>query len=138
MFPQMRWCVYDPLLSEAQNFSTQLSFGDNARLVPRLERADVILALDNDFLDCGEGDLTSTRAFSSRRRVNSPKDAPNRLYVVENRYTLTGAMADHRLRVPASQIPLFAHALATRRVRIREARRGVPPLGGYIQHGSQP
>ncbi|MBA3881332.1 MAG: 4Fe-4S dicluster domain-containing protein [Chthoniobacterales bacterium] len=36
----------------------------------------------------------------------------NRLYVVENRYSLTGAMADHRLRIPASQIPAFAHALA--------------------------
>ena len=38
----------------------------------------------------------------------------NRLYVVENHYTLTGAMADHRLRLPASQIPLVAHAIATR------------------------
>src|SRR5207248_4273613 len=112
MFPQMRWCVYDPLLSEAQNFSTQLSFGENTRLVPRVERADVILALDSDFLDCGEGDLAATRAFSARRRVTSPKDSPNRLYVVENHFTLTGPMADHRLRLPASQIPLFAHALA--------------------------
>src|SRR5438046_10224379 len=94
MFPRMRWCVYDPLLSEAQNFATQISFGDNSRLVPRLERADVILALDSDFLDCGEGDLSSTRAFSSRRRVTSPKDTMNRLYVVENRFTLTDAIAD--------------------------------------------
>ncbi len=114
MFPQMRWCIYDPLLSEAQNFSTQLSFGENSRLIPRLDRADVILALDSDFLDCGEGDLASTRAFSSRRRITSAKDSPNRLYVVENHYTLTGAMADHRLRLPASQVPAFAYALASR------------------------
>src|SRR5438270_292703 len=114
MFPRMRWCVYDPLRSEAQNFATQVSFGDNLRLVPRIERADVILALDNDFLDCGEGDIASSRAFSFRRRVSSAKDSMNRLYVVENRYTLTGAMADHRLRLPASQIPLIAHAIATR------------------------
>src|SRR5205814_445111 len=39
-------------------------------------------------------------------------DSMNRLYVVENRFTLTGAMADHRLRCPASQIAVFAHALA--------------------------
>ena len=30
-FPKMRWCVYDPLLSEAQHFSTQISFGDNTQ-----------------------------------------------------------------------------------------------------------
>ncbi len=112
MFPRLRWCVYDPLRSEAQNFATQISFGDNLRLVPRIERADVILALDSDFLDCGEGDIASSRAFTSRRRVSAPKDSMNRLYVVENRYTLTGAMADHRMRLPASQIPLIAHAIA--------------------------
>src|SRR5437762_9203747 len=47
-YPKMRWCVYDPLLTEAQSFATQLSFGDNARLVPRFERADVVLAIDSD------------------------------------------------------------------------------------------
>src|SRR5437016_3706813 len=101
LFPKMRWCVYDPLLTEAQAFATHMSFGDNARLVPRFDRADVVLALDSDFLDCGEGDLMGVRAFSSRRRVSAAKDTMNRLYVVENRFTLTGAMADHRLRCPA-------------------------------------
>src|SRR6478752_2862663 len=28
-FPRMRWCVFEPLLSEAQHFSTQISFGDS-------------------------------------------------------------------------------------------------------------
>src|SRR5947199_374246 len=111
-YPKMRWCVYDPLLTEAQSFATQLSFGDNARLVPRFDRADVVLALDSDFLDCGEGDLAGIRAFSSRRRMGEAKDAMNRLYVVENRFTLTGAMADHRMRCPASQIPAFTRAMA--------------------------
>jgi MoCo/4Fe-4S cofactor protein with predicted Tat translocation signal len=111
-YPKMRWCVYDPLLTEAQSFATQLSFGDNARLVPRFERADIVVALDSDFLDCGEGDVAGVRAFSSRRRVGEAKEAMNRLYVVENRFTLTGAMADHRMRCPASQIPAFTRALA--------------------------
>ena len=108
----MRWCVYDPLLSPAQSFSTQMSFGENTVLVPQLERADVVFALDNDFLSCGEGDLAAVRAFTSRRRVAAAKDTMNRLYVVENRFTLTGAMADHRMRCAASQIPAVAHALA--------------------------
>jgi hypothetical protein len=76
MFPRLRWVVYEPLLSEAQSFATELSFGGNLRLVPRLERADVILALDSDFLDCGQGDIASVRAFSSRRRVRSATREP--------------------------------------------------------------
>ena len=112
IFPRLRWIVYEPLLSEAQSFATELSFGGNLRVVPKLDRADVILALDSDFLDCGQGDLASVRAFSSRRRVSAAQDTMNRLYVVENHFTLTGALADHRLRCPASQIAAFAYALA--------------------------
>jgi MoCo/4Fe-4S cofactor protein with predicted Tat translocation signal len=111
-FPGMRWCVYEPLLSQEQGLAIQSAFGAGTRLVPKFDRADVILALDSDFLDCGQGDLESVRAFTSRRRVNSAADSMNRLYVVENRFTLTGAMADHRLRCPASQIASFTHAIA--------------------------
>src|SRR5438046_5283462 len=112
MFPSTRWCVYEPLLSQEQATAAQNAFSPGMRLIPKLDRADVILALDSDFLDCGQGDLESVRAFTSRRRVNSSKDSMNRLYVVENRFTLTGAMADHRLPCPASQIAAFAHALS--------------------------
>ena len=111
-FPSMRWCVYEPLLSQEQTTAIQAAFGPGARLIPKFDRADVVLALDSDFLDCGQGDLESVRAFTARRRVKSPADNMNRLYVVENRFTLTGAMADHRLRCPASQIAAFTHALA--------------------------
>jgi MoCo/4Fe-4S cofactor protein with predicted Tat translocation signal len=114
IFPALRWCVYEPLLSQEQEVAAQSAFGSDMRVLPKFDRADVILALDSDFLDCGQGDLASVRAFTSRRRVSVPKDNMNRLYVVENRFTLTGAMADHRLRCPASQIAAFVHALAAK------------------------
>src|SRR5207237_4272199 len=110
--PGVRWCVYEPFWGQGTTVAAQTAFGVGARAIPKFDRADVILALDSDFLDCGQGDLESVRAFTSRRRVKSPADNMNRLYVVENRFTLTGAMADHRLRCPASQIGAFAHALA--------------------------
>src|SRR5262249_55920494 len=113
-FPKMMWCVYDAGLSEAQNYATRTSFGENVRLIPRFDRADVVFALDSDFLDCGEGDLAGARAFTNRRRVKSSSDTMNRLYVVENRFTITGAMADHRVRSAASQIPAFTAALASK------------------------
>ena len=112
VFPKMLWCVYEPLLSESHDAATRATFGDNVRLVPHFERADVVLALDSDFLDCGEGDLAAVRGFTSRRRIRAAKDTMNRLYVVENRFTLTGAMADHRMRLPASQIPALTYVLA--------------------------
>ena len=84
----MRWCVYDPLLSEAQRFATQMSFGDNIRLIPQFEKADVILSLDSDFLELRRRRPRRRRAVSSsRRRVREAKDSMNRLYVVENRFT---------------------------------------------------
>src|SRR6266567_4078025 len=111
-FPGMKWCVYEPRLGQEANVAMQTGFGANARVLPKLDRADVILALDSDFLDCGQGDLETVRSFTARRRVKSPADNMNRLYVVENHFTLTGAMADHRLRCPASQIAAFAQVIA--------------------------
>jgi MoCo/4Fe-4S cofactor protein with predicted Tat translocation signal len=114
LFPKMIWSVYEPVLSDAQSYATHISFGDNLRLIPHFERADVVVALDSDFLDCGEGDLPAVRGFTARRRIRSAKETMNRLYVVENRFSITGAMADHRLRLPASQIPAFTYLLAGR------------------------
>ena len=65
-FPQDALVRLRPAAERSAKFRTQMSFGDNSRLVPRLERADVVLALDSDFLDCGEGDLAAVRAFSVR------------------------------------------------------------------------
>ena len=131
-FPSIRWCVYEPLLSQELILAAQTAFGPGARLVPKLDRADVILALDSDFLDCGQGDLESVRGFTSRRKVSSSKDNMNRLYVVENRFTLTGAMADHRLRCPASQISAFTLALA-KKILATTGDAGLNAIAGGLQ-----
>lgn len=83
-------------------------------LEPRiaLERADVIVALDADLLAGDPGSLRASRQFAARRAVHGPSDGMNRLYVVEPLYTVTGANADHRLRVRASEVRAVAAALA--------------------------
>jgi molybdopterin-containing oxidoreductase family iron-sulfur binding subunit len=110
-FPQLLWCVYDPLRPFNEVEATRAAFGDGVRLTPRYDRADVVLSLDCDFLHVDEGGLAATRDFSNKRRVAQATDPMNRLYVVENRYTITGGKADHRLRLQASQIGAFAVAL---------------------------
>ncbi len=137
-FPKMTWCVYEPALSDAQNYATRTSFGENVRLIPRFDRADVVLSLDSDFLDCSEGDVASSRAFTARRRVKSAGDSMNRLYVVENRFTITGAMADHRLRLPASQIPVFTYLLAGKIGALTKDSGLVSFLGGLTAPSTTP
>ena len=80
--------------------------------VPNFDKADVILAVDADFLSCTDGTTEISRQFSARRKVEDPTSKMNRLYVVENRYTVTGGMADHRLRLQASRFGAFLVALA--------------------------
>ena len=115
-FPHLLWCVYDPLRPFNEIEATRTAFGDGTRLVPRFDRADVILSLDCDFLHLDEGGIEGTRDFSNKRRVASASDAMNRLYVVENHYTVTGGKADHRLRLQASQIGAFTVALGRKLV----------------------
>ena len=109
-FPKALWSVYEPLGNDAGVEAEKAAFGDGVGAVPQIEQADVIMSLDADFLG-NDGNLIGVREFAARRKAEG-ENTMNRLYVVENRFTVTGGMADHRLRVPASQIGAFALALA--------------------------
>ena len=111
-YPKALWSVYEPLGGESAAQAADAAFGPGVQLAPLIDKADVILAIDSDFLGVADGGVDSVRAFTSRRRVSGPDDKMNRLYVVENHYTVTGGMADHRLRIPASHIPAFTQQLA--------------------------
>ena len=110
--PKATWCVYEPLGTGNGGDAEVTGFGPGVKLRPQLEKADVVLALDSDFLGCAEGTIEGIKGFTKARRIDEPGKKMNRLYAVENRYTVTGGMADHRLRIPASQVGTFALQLA--------------------------
>ncbi len=108
-FPGLKVYEYEPLVSQAkQEAETQL-WGDGVSAVPRLDLADKILALDCDFLglDCQGEDAGAQWA---KRR--DPDGEMSRLYAVEPAFSLTGGVADHRLRIPANQIVKIAALFA--------------------------
>jgi len=109
--PEARWHQWDPAASDAVRAGALAAFGDDVRPIHRLEEADVIVALDCDFLDCGPAHLVDVRRFAARRRPGQPM---NRLYVAEPGLTPTGAKADHRVAVRAIDVGLVASALAAR------------------------
>ncbi len=77
------------------------------------DKARVILSLDDDFLMTESENVVATRRFADGRRIESVKSPMNRLYAIEPDLTTTGAMADHRLRVPRSMIGAFTAALVS-------------------------
>jgi len=131
-FPQTRWHCYEPLNHDQLYAGAKLAFGRPVHPVYDFLRARRIVALDANFLQDGPGAVRYAREFVQQRRVRfkemgppaaraatplpqpavpSPDDM-NRLYVIESTFTITGAMADHRLAVPARHVAPLAAALA--------------------------
>ena len=93
------------------------ALGDGVKLVPDFSKADRILSLDCDF--AGTDSQGPVTPFFDRRKpegkgYSAKPDASkmNRLYVVEGAFTLTGGMADHRLRIAPSQVAGIAGQVA--------------------------
>src|SRR5262249_9424946 len=68
--------------------------------------------LDADFLTSGPGSVRYARDFINRRRLTDGSKEMNRLYVAESTMTPTGAKADARLPIRASDVEAFALAVA--------------------------
>jgi MoCo/4Fe-4S cofactor protein with predicted Tat translocation signal len=75
------------------------------------DKAKVIVSLDADFLLTESENVVAARRFADGRRIKDVDSPMNRLYVIESDLTTTGAMADHRLRVPRSMVGAFAAAI---------------------------
>jgi molybdopterin-containing oxidoreductase family iron-sulfur binding subunit len=76
-----------------------------------LNAADVILAIDSDFLASGPFHLRYARQFADHRRLTSPMDTMNRLYSIESTVTPTGTAADHRFAVRPRDLTAIVQAL---------------------------
>ena len=130
-FPKARWHQYEPCGNHAARAAAAAAFGQPLATRYDFSRAEVVLALDADFLTAGPGAVRYAKEFSKRRRAGLAEDGPqgmNRLYVAESSPTNTGATADHRLALAPSELLRFTAALATE-LRVPGAR----PVGELTQ-----
>src|SRR5688572_29222668 len=121
LYPKMQWATYDAVSDEGRLAGLRQATGRDLDLMLRFDRASVILALDADPLLTDPEMIRHARGFATGRGAGASGGAMNRLYAVEGVYSLTGAMADHRLRLQSGQIAPFLAALAARLA---------PPKGG--------
>ena len=113
--PQARWFRHEPVGRAGVRTGRHMAFGKdrgNVQPVYRFDQADVVLSLDGNFLADEPGSLAYARQFTDARRVREDRRAMNRLYVIESTYTITGAMADHRLAIKPSGTEAIARAIA--------------------------
>ena len=83
-------------------------------VTPRIafDKAAVVVALDSDFLGLDSTTVLPVKEFvRGGRKVKDDAPVMNRLYAVEPQFSVTGAAADHRFRLKASEIGAFASSL---------------------------
>jgi molybdopterin-containing oxidoreductase family iron-sulfur binding subunit len=110
-FPGSRWHQYDPAGSHSAREGSQRAFGRQVNTYYRLDRADVIVSLDSDFLASGPGSTRYARDFADRRRIRGSQTTMNRLYAVESVMSSTGGKADHRFPIRYDEMEQFGYQL---------------------------
>ena len=116
-FPDARWVTYDAISNENVYKGTEAVFGRPLRPVYSFDRASTVLALDYDLVLGESNNVRHAADFAKGRHVKDKHEdekSVSRLYAVEGIYTLTGGIADHRLRVRSSQIGAFTATIANR------------------------
>ncbi len=118
--PGIRIFHWEPLSDASRSRAVEDALQPGAVAVPRMNRVRRLLSLDCDWLGTDPQGVASEfmqgRIPEAERSRNVPgigKDF-NRFYAVEGRFSLSGGMADHRLPMLPSAIPLFLWELARR------------------------
>jgi molybdopterin-containing oxidoreductase family iron-sulfur binding subunit len=139
-FPEARWQSYEPVSRDDAREGMRRAFGEPLELAVHLDRADVIVSLEDDFLAWGPDQLRLAREFAQRRDPDGgPPGAArtmNRVYVAESTPSLSGSVADHRLAIPSREIGPLAMAL-TRELKVEglpagDGNAGTSPHAAWI------
>jgi len=109
--PQAIWAEYDAVNDEPSPAAAKAIFGQHVKPIYHFDKASRVVAIDADFFHAEAGALGYARDFAKGRKVIKKDDPMNRLYAVESTFSLTGSMADHRLRLASSHMLAFVAAL---------------------------
>jgi MoCo/4Fe-4S cofactor protein with predicted Tat translocation signal len=121
-FPQATWHQWDPVPRDGARAAALQGAGGAADALYHFDKADLVITLDSDVLTCGASSVRYAHDFAERRRAGVDAEHGSageaaaavmpRLYAIESTPTITGAKADHRLALKASEIEAAARVLS--------------------------
>ncbi|MDA7915826.1 TAT-variant-translocated molybdopterin oxidoreductase [Verrucomicrobia bacterium] len=113
-YPRAKWHTYEPIDLSVDAAAYSTAFSKSVKPYYRYQNADVVVSLDADFLGTEEDSSLHAGQFAEKRTPKEDAAHPemNRLYSIESLFTVTGAAADHRLRVKPSAVKQIAAQLA--------------------------
>jgi MoCo/4Fe-4S cofactor protein with predicted Tat translocation signal len=129
-YPQARWHRWDAVSRDNIRNGATLAYGTPVEVVPKLDAADVILAIDSDILSSAPGHVRFARDFASRRNPTRTQKM-SRVYAVEPTPSLIGSVADHRFIAGPSDLHRIVAAL-TAGVLQGTSPSGVPDWVGKV------
>ncbi len=127
LVPTLRHMQWEPALSLSGRTAAADLYGEALTPSYHLDAADVVVAVEADFLGAMEGHVTSIAGYAERRKLKSPDEPISRLYALEGAMSLTGTKADQRLRLRPSGAAALLFAVA----RVLNEKHGVPLPAGF-------
>jgi MoCo/4Fe-4S cofactor protein with predicted Tat translocation signal len=112
-FPRARWHRWEAAGDDFSRRAATAAFGAPLDAIYDFTRAQVVVALESDFLAAGPAAVRYSRDFSRNRRPRAGHPAMSRFYAAESSPTTSSTVADHRLPVSPAELEAIALALAT-------------------------
>ena len=103
-YPKALLTTYSPVNSDNQMMGLKAVTGHVLQPQYDFSKPNVLLSFGHDFMGVESNSIPHSRDFVSRR---NPSKLMNRLYVVESDFSITGAQADHRVRLKSSSTEIF-------------------------------
>ncbi|MFA7228983.1 MAG: TAT-variant-translocated molybdopterin oxidoreductase, partial [Melioribacteraceae bacterium] len=134
-FPNSKVYSHSLINDDARREAWLQCYGSRDYPSINFESANVILALDSDFLGNEGSYIENMRKYAAKREVVGKTDF-NRLYVAEGRMSATGMMADYRMRISPDRQLEFIYGLISELRKINPSGPTDQPVVSGIPGGS--
>jgi molybdopterin-containing oxidoreductase family iron-sulfur binding subunit len=109
--PSLRHIPWEPAADHQERQAQRELFGETRLPQYRFDKAQIIVALEADFLGTLGDTVSAIAGFASMRRPASSTGVMNRMYAIEGGMSLTGSRADVRIPMRPSALSRIGFGL---------------------------